>query len=63
MEKGTSYPEKSVLTTVNEHDRNQLEVMVNDKECMYVFDHGYLNYASIAWQMTAIFSYPELVKT
>ncbi|MEK5067767.1 IS4 family transposase [Sporosarcina sp. FSL K6-1508] len=44
MEKGTSYPEKAVLTTANEHDRNQLEVMVDDKECMYVFDRGYLDY-------------------
>lgn len=44
MEKGTSYPEKAVLTTAKEHDRNQLEVMVDDKECMYVFDRGYLDY-------------------
>ncbi|MBE1557175.1 transposase, partial [Sporosarcina limicola] len=44
MEKGTSYPEKAVLTTAKEHDRNQLEVMVDDKERMYVFDRGYLDY-------------------
>jgi IS4 transposase len=44
MEKGTSYPEKAVMTTAREHDRGQLEVMVDDKECMYVFDRGYLNY-------------------
>jgi IS4 transposase len=44
MEKGTSYPEKAVLTTAKEHDRSQLEIMVDDKECMYVFDRGYLDY-------------------
>lgn len=44
MEKGTSYPEKAVMTTAGEHDRGQLEVMVDDKECMYVFDRGYLDY-------------------
>lgn len=44
MEKGTSYPEKAVLTNAKEHDRNQIEVLVYDKECMYVFDSGYLDY-------------------
>ena len=44
MEKGTSYPEKATITTAKEHDRNQLEIMVDDKECMYVFDRGYLDY-------------------
>jgi IS4 transposase len=44
MEKGTSYPEKAVLTTATVHDRNELEVMVDDKKCMYVFDRGYLDY-------------------
>jgi IS4 transposase len=44
MEKGTSYPEKAVITTAKEHDRGQLEIMVDDKECMYVFDRGYLDY-------------------
>ncbi|UCZ51803.1 IS4 family transposase [Bacillus shivajii] len=44
MEKGVSYPEKALITTAKEHDRNQLEVMVDDKECMYVFDRGYLDY-------------------
>lgn len=38
MEKGTSYPEKAVLTSTKEHDRGQLEIMVDNKECMYVFD-------------------------
>jgi len=44
MEKGVSYPEKAIMTTAKEHDRNQLEIMVDDKECMYVFDSGYLDY-------------------
>jgi putative transposase len=44
MEKGTSYPEKAVITTAKEHDCGQLEVMVDDKACMYVFDRGYLDY-------------------
>ena len=44
MEKGESYPEKAVMTTASEHDRGQLEIMVDDKECMYVFDRGYLDY-------------------
>jgi len=44
MEKGVSYPEKAVITPAKTHDRGQLEVMVDDKECMYVFDRGYLDY-------------------
>jgi len=44
MEKGISYPEKAVMTKASEHDRGQLEVMVDDRECMYVFDRGYLDY-------------------
>lgn len=44
MEKGHSYPDQSVLTNANEHDRGQLEILVDDKECMYVFDRGYLDY-------------------
>lgn len=44
MEKGVSYPEKALLTNAKEHDRNQLEVMVDDKDCMYVFDRSYLDY-------------------
>lgn len=44
LEKGCSYPDKVVLTNAKEHDRGQLEVLVDDKECMYVFDRGYLDY-------------------
>jgi IS4 transposase len=35
MEKGISYPEKAVMTTAQEHDRGQLEVMVDERNaCM-----------------------------
>lgn len=44
MEKGLSYPDKAVITNAIEHDRGQLVVLVDDKECMYVFDRGYLDY-------------------
>lgn len=44
LEKGCSYPDKAVLTNAKEHDRGQLEVLVDDQECMYVFDRGYLDY-------------------
>ena len=44
MEKGHSYPDQAILTNANEHDRGQLEVLVDDKDCMYVFDRGYLDY-------------------
>ena len=44
LEKGCSYPDKAVLTNAVEHDRGQLEVLIDDKECMYVFDRGYLDY-------------------
>lgn len=44
LEKGCSYPDQAVLTNAKEHDRGQLEILVDDKECMYVFDRGYLDY-------------------
>lgn len=37
-------PRKSRYNNAKEHDRGQLEIMVDDKECMYVFDRGYLDY-------------------
>ena len=43
MDKGTVYPEKAVITPTKEHDRNQLEVLVDDKEAVYVFDRGYVD--------------------
>ena len=44
MDKETVYPEKAVITTAKEHDRNQLEILVDDKDAMYVFDRGYVDY-------------------
>ena len=43
-EAGSHYPDKEVMTNAKEHDRNQLEVLVDDKEAMYVFDRGYVDY-------------------
>ena len=42
--KDNVYPDKAVMTTAAEHDRNQLEVLVDDTEAMYVFDRGYIDY-------------------
>jgi IS4 transposase len=44
MDQQQVYPDKVAITTANEHDRNQLEVLVDDKEAMYVFDRGYIDY-------------------
>src|SRR5699024_5197065 len=44
MDKGLSYPDQAVITNAKEHDRGQLEVLVDDQDCMYVFDRGYLAY-------------------
>src|SRR5690625_1729979 len=44
MDKDNVYPDKAIMTTADEHDRNQLEVLVDDKEAMYVFDRGYVDY-------------------
>src|SRR5690606_1042158 len=44
MDKGLSYPDEAVITNAVEHDRGQLEVFLDDKECMYVFDRGYVDY-------------------
>lgn len=32
------------MTNAKEHDRGKLEVLVDDKEAMYVFDRGYVDY-------------------
>src|SRR5690625_4718132 len=44
MKKGLSYPDQAVITNAIKHDRGQLEVLIDDKSCMYVFDRGYLDY-------------------
>lgn len=43
MENGCSYPDQAVLKNAKEHDYGQLEVLVDNKECMYVFDRGYFD--------------------
>ena len=43
-EDGSHYPDKEVMTNAKDHDRGQLEVLVDDKEAMYVFDRGYVDY-------------------
>lgn len=44
IDKGLSYPDQAVITNAIKHDRGQLEVFLDDKEYMYVFDHGNLDY-------------------
>lgn len=60
MEDGCSYPDQAFLTNAKEHDRGQLEVLIDDKECMYVFDRGYLDYERFD-RMTDISSSPVCV--
>ncbi|GAK10721.1 IS4 family transposase [Geomicrobium sp. JCM 19039] len=43
MDRDTTYPDKAVLTPAKKHDRGQLDVLVDDKESMYVFDRGYID--------------------
>ena len=38
------YPSDFTLTNANEHDVNQLEMLVNQAEATYVFDQGYLDF-------------------
>lgn len=47
MDKHTVYPEKAVITPAKEHDRKQLEVLVDNKKAMYVFDRGHVDYERI----------------
>jgi len=44
MDKRLSYPDQAVITSAKEHNRGQLEVLVNEQSCMYVFGRGYLDY-------------------
>jgi IS4 transposase len=43
MGKGQVFPEKAVLTSAQVNDRSQLDVLVDEKEAMYVFDRGYVD--------------------
>ncbi|ULG71483.1 IS4 family transposase [Macrococcus brunensis] len=45
MEDYDSYPDDFYLTNACENDQNHLELLVDDKECMYVFDRGYVQYS------------------
>lgn len=44
MDKHMTYPDQLTMTGAKEHDRGQLEVLVDDPNAMYVFDRGYLDY-------------------
>lgn len=44
MDQDNVYPEQVTITPAGVHDRSQLEVLVDDKEVMYVFDRGYVDY-------------------
>lgn len=44
VDQETVYPEKARITNASEHDRNQLEILVDDRNAMYVFDRGYVDY-------------------
>ena len=37
-------PDNFYITNACENDQNHLELFVDDKECLYVFDRGYVNY-------------------
>ncbi|TDQ37367.1 IS4 family transposase, partial [Aureibacillus halotolerans] len=44
MDQQTSYPDQLTMTPAKQHDRGQLEVLVDDPNAMYVFDRGYVDY-------------------
>src|SRR5699024_4587178 len=44
MENGLSYPDYSVIASAKEHNWGQLEVLIDDKVCMYIFNRRYLRY-------------------
>lgn len=44
MDKDNVYPDKAFMKVAGEHDRNQLEVLVDEKDAKYVFDRGYIDY-------------------
>src|SRR5699024_1819065 len=47
MDKGLSYANQAVITNAKEHARGQLEVLVDDQDCTYVFDCSYLDYERV----------------
>lgn len=38
------YPEKVVITSAKSNDRTQMDVLIDEKGAMYVFDRGYVDY-------------------
>src|SRR5699024_6617623 len=44
MAKGLCYSDQAVITNAKEHDRGQLDGLVDDQDCRYVFECGYLDY-------------------
>ena len=44
MDDETVYPEKVIITSAQHNDRTQMEFLVDEKDAMYVFDRGYVDY-------------------
>lgn len=44
VEENTVIPEKVVITPAKPNDRTQMEVLIDEKGAMYVFDRGYVDY-------------------
>ncbi|WP_053083774.1 transposase [Rubeoparvulum massiliense] len=44
MDQHMTYPDQLTITPAKEHDRGQLEVLIDDKNATYVFDQGYIDY-------------------
>src|SRR5699024_7655562 len=60
-EKSFLYLSQVVLTKVKEHNRWQLKVLIDDIVCMFVVDHGYLEYDCFYRMMDTILS-PDFKK-
>src|SRR5690606_12685881 len=44
MDDKTVYPEKVIVTSAGPNDRTQMEFLIDEKDAMYVFDRGYVDY-------------------
>jgi IS4 transposase len=44
MDQEHVYPDQAVITPASEHDSTQLEVLVDEKDAMHVFDRAYVDY-------------------
>lgn len=57
MDNENFYPDDFTVTNAKEHDRTQLDVLVNKPEATYVYDRGYLDFKRwMRCTMVAIFS-------